>query len=84
MDVADFQMDKEPFAICDWDVAHPFDPSSCEEQGFIELQVLNHKTARSEKLKRTFLPLVCPCFSLSGLDWITQWLLAREAVGLLG
>ena len=37
--------------ICDWDVEKKFDPSSFEEQGFIELQVLNHKTARSEKLK---------------------------------
>ena len=69
--------------ICDWDVEKKFDPSSFEEQGFIELQVLNHKTARSEKLKRTFLPLVCPLFSMSGLDWVTQWLMAREAVGLV-
>ena len=69
--------------ICDWDVEKKFDPGSFEEQGFIELQVLNHKTARSEKLKRTFLPLVCPLFSMSGLDWVTQWLMAREAVGLV-
>ena len=51
--------------ICDWDVEKKFDPfgkSFFEGQGFIELQVLNHKTARSEKLKRTFLPLECPLF----------------------
>ena len=72
--------------ICDWDVEKKFDPfgkSFFEGQGFIELQVLNHKTARSEKLKRTLLPLVCPLFSMSGLDWVTQWLMAREAVGLV-
>ena len=51
-------------------------------QGFVELQVLGHKGARSDVLRRTFLPLVAPVYSLGGYDWFRSWLQAREALGL--
>lgn len=51
--------------------------------GYVELQVLNHKTARSERLKRTYLPVVCPIFSLANVDWFRTWVQAREAAGLV-
>ena len=58
------------------------DPSEVTGQGFLELQVLGHKGARSETLRRTFLPLVSPVFSLAGVDWFRSWVQARDALGL--
>eukprot|EP00435_Cladocopium_sp_Y103_P052011 s575_g16.t1 len=51
-------------------------------QGYLELQVLAHKSARSCVLKKTFLPLVAPIFSISSVDWFRTCLQAREALGL--
>ena len=51
-------------------------------QGTLELQVLGNKGARSEVLRRTFLPLVAPIYSLGSHDWFRAWLQAREALGL--
>ena len=58
------------------------DVDALECQGYMELQVLGHKGARSDILKRTFLPLVAPIYSLASVDWFRSWLLAREALGL--
>eukprot|EP00435_Cladocopium_sp_Y103_P074587 s23_g49.t1 len=58
------------------------DPNSLEASGYVELQVLGSKGARSETLRRTFLPLVAPIFSLSGCDWFRTWIQARDALGL--
>ena len=58
------------------------DPASMETQGFFEMQVLGSKTARTEALRRFFLPVVAPIFSLSGADWFRTWLQARETMGL--
>ena len=52
-------------------------------QGFMELQVLGHKGARTEVLRRTFLPLVSPIYTLAGVDWFRAWIQAREALGLV-
>ena len=66
-----------------WDVdKDEFDFSSLEPQGYLELQVLCHKTARSVKMKRTFLPVVCPLVSISGEPWYAAWSQARQAMGL--
>ena len=51
-------------------------------QGFMELQVLGHKGARAEVLRRTFLPLVSPIYTLAGVDWFRAWVQARDALGL--
>ena len=58
------------------------DSGSLDAQGYVELQVLGHKSARSETLKRMVLPLVAPIFSLSGADWFRSWIHAREILGL--
>ena len=54
--------------ILDCDLA-TLDIDAIECQGCLELQVLGHKGARSDILKRTFLPLVAPIFSLASVDW---------------
>ena len=58
------------------------DSGSLDAQGYVELQVLGHKSARSETLKRMVLPLVAPIFSLSSADWFRSWIHAREILGL--
>ena len=58
------------------------DAQSLDAQGYVELQVLGHKSARSETLKRMVLPLVAPIFSLSSADWFRSWIHAREIFGL--
>ena len=58
------------------------DPASVECPGFLELQVLGNKGARSDLLRRTYLPLVAPIYSLGGVDWFRAWLQSREALGL--
>ena len=67
--------------ILDCDLA-TLDTDAIECQGYLELQVLGHKGARSDILKRTFLPLVAPIFSLASVDWFRAWVHAREALGL--
>ena len=67
--------------ILDADVAS-IDPDSLECPGYLELQVLGNKGARSEVLRRTFLPLVAPIYSLGSHDWFRAWMQAREALGL--
>lgn len=60
------------------------DAGSMESCGYLELRVLGHKTARSEKMKRTyFLPLVVPIFSMSGANWFQAWVEARDRLGLV-
>ena len=61
---------------------HALDASALGCQGFLELQVLGHKGARGEVLRRTFLPLVAPIYSIGGSDWFRSWIQAREALGL--
>ena len=58
------------------------DSSALGCQGFLELQVLGHKGARGDVLKRTFLPLVAPIYSMGGSDWFRAWVQAREVMGL--
>ena len=58
------------------------DPLDTEVRGFLELEVLGNKAARSDKLKRSLLPLVAPIFSLASVDWFRSWLQARELLGL--
>ena len=66
-----------------WDVdENRFNPTSLEPQGYLEFQVLCHKTARSVKMKRTFLPVVCPLVSLSAEPWYVAWYQARKALGM--
>ena len=67
--------------ILDVDVAS-IDPDSLDCPGYLELQVLGNKGARSEVLRRTFLPLVAPIYSLGSYDWFRAWLQSREALGL--
>ena len=67
--------------ILDADVAN-IDPDSLECPGYLELQVLGNKGARSEVLRRIFLPLVAPIYSLGSHDWFRAWMQAREALGL--
>ena len=49
------------------------DPTSLECPGYLELQVLGNKGARSAVLRRTYLPLVAPIFSLGSVDWFRAW-----------
>ena len=49
------------------------DPTSLECPGYLELQVLGNKGARSDVLRRTYLPLVAPIFSLGSVDWFRAW-----------
>ncbi len=66
-----------------WDVYEgELDATSLETQGYLELQVLAHKTARCTKMKRTYLPVVCPLFSLSSEPWFVAWKVARDAMDL--
>ena len=58
------------------------DPRSVENQGFIELSVLAHKGAYTTVMKRTFLPVVAPMFSISSASWYQTWLQAREVLKL--
>ena len=58
------------------------DPRSVENQGFIELSVLAHKGAYTTVMKRTFLPVVAPMFSISSAGWYQSWLQAREILNL--
>eukprot|EP00435_Cladocopium_sp_Y103_P013177 s2711_g3.t1 len=58
------------------------DPSSIDCPGFVELQVLGNKGARSDILRRTYLPLVAPVFSIGSVGWFQSWLQAREILGL--
>ena len=67
--------------ILDTDLAK-IDASSLDAQGYVELQVLGHKSARSETLKRMILPLVAPIYSLSNCDWFRSWVHARDVLGL--
>ena len=53
-----------------------------EPVGYIELQVLRHKTARSVKMRRTYMPVLAPMFSLSGHPWHKAWGDARKAMDL--
>eukprot|EP00435_Cladocopium_sp_Y103_P059332 s1136_g21.t1 len=50
--------------------------------GFVELQVLGNKGARSDVLRRTYLPLVAPVYSLGSFAWFQAWIQAREILGL--
>ena len=66
-----------------WDVDEDEpDATSLETQGYLEFQVLAHKTARSIKMKRTYLPVVCPLFSLSSEPWFVAWKVARDAMDM--
>ena len=67
--------------ILDVDV-NRINPGSIECPGFLELQVLGNKGARSDVLRRTFLPLVAPVYTLGSSDWFRAWLQSREALGL--
>lgn len=58
------------------------DTNAMEPVGYIELQVLGHKTARSVKMKRTYMAVVAPMFSLSGHPWHKAWGDARKAMDL--
>ena len=58
------------------------DPRSVENQGFLELSVLAHKGAYTTVMKRTFLPVVAPMFSMSSAGWYQAWLQAREVLSL--
>eukprot|EP00435_Cladocopium_sp_Y103_P044928 s3318_g12.t1 len=58
------------------------DPKSLDCPGFLELQVIGNKGARSDVLRRTFLPLVAPVFPLGSVAWFQSWLQARESMGL--
>ena len=68
--------------IMDVDVTK-LDASALGDQGYVELQVIGHKGARGDVLRRTFLPLVAPVYSLGNVDWFRAWLQAREALGLV-
>ena len=68
--------------ILDVDVSK-VDASALGDQGYIELQVIGHKGARGDVLRRTFLPLVAPVYSLGNVNWFQAWLQAREALGLV-
>lgn len=68
--------------ILDMDETASYDQDAAEPFGYIELLVLNHKAARSVKMKRTYLPMVCPMFSLSGEPWFTSWMEARTTLGM--
>eukprot|EP00435_Cladocopium_sp_Y103_P075175 s103_g54.t1 len=59
-----------------------FNPTALDCPGFLELQILGNKGARSDVLRRTYLPLVAPVYSLGNVDWFRSWLQAREALGL--
>ncbi len=67
--------------IWDYD-ADEMDKNAMEPVGYIELQVLGHKTARSVKMKRTYMPVVAPMLSLSGHPWFLAWAQARKAFDL--
>ena len=58
------------------------DPQSLDCSGYLELQVLGNKGARSDVLRRTFLPVVAPIYSLASVEWFRAWLQARTALGL--
>ena len=68
--------------IVDMDELADYDQDASEPFGYIELLVLNHKAARSVKMKRTYLPMVCPMFSLSGEPWFLAWMEARTSLGM--
>lgn len=53
-----------------------------EFAGYVELSVASSKTAISVDSKRRLLPVLAPLYSLSGFDWITPWLDARQRLGL--
>lgn len=59
-----------------------YDPTNAKLQGYLELQVLGHKGARSDEQRRQFLPLIAPAFSMSNSPWVLSWLQAREALGI--
>ena len=67
--------------IMDVDITK-IDPKSLDCPGFLELQVLGSKGARSDILRRTYLPLVAPIFSFGSVDWFRSWIQARDALGL--
>ena len=67
--------------ILDVDI-ESIDPNVMECPGYVELQVLGNKGARSDVLRRTYLPVVAPIFSLGSVDWFRAWLQARETLGL--
>eukprot|EP00435_Cladocopium_sp_Y103_P044504 s1350_g12.t1 len=58
------------------------DHGSIDCPGFVELQVLGKNGARSDVLRRTYLPLVAPVYSLGSFGWFQAWLQAREILGL--
>ena len=58
------------------------DPTSLDEQGYFEMQVLGCKTARTETLRRLFLPVVAPIYDLGSANWFRSWIQARRALGL--
>ena len=66
--------------ILDADLA-TINPTDTEVKGFLELQALGNKAARSDKLKQSLLILVAPIFSLAGVDWFRSWVQAWEALG---
>ena len=67
--------------IVDAEIAS-LDMSAFGGQGYLELQVLGHKGARTDVLRRTFLPLVAPIYSLGSVKWFQSWLQARDVLGL--
>ena len=74
--------------ILDADLA-ALDPTSLDEQGYFEMQVLGCKTARTETLRRLFLPVVAPIYDLGSSDWfrsrlgeLWDWKLKVEPRGL--
>ena len=54
-----------------------------EPQGFIELCVVGNKGARTQQLKRLYLPVVAPMVSVSGCKWFDSWVASRESLGLV-
>ena len=58
-------------------------PDALGGQGFLEPQVPGQKGACSKVLRRTFLPLVAPIYTLAGVDWFKAWIQARSALELI-
>ena len=77
--VSDGQRAVSCIVDADLDEINPLDT---EVQGYLELEVLGNKAARSDKLKRSLLPLVAPIYSLASVEWFRAWLQAREVLGL--
>ena len=55
---------------------------SAEGEDFFEGSLLGNKTSKSVEKKNSFLPLVIPLRGLSGLDWWSEFTMARASMGL--